>query len=310
MSQGAVLIPTTPPLTGTALVNDINATTAIMMSLNLGGAVPTVGPGAASALVVGQFWLDTTLGTSDYRLKMYDGVIWSPFVSVDTVNHGISIIGTGNVTPPTALSGSYVRAVGASGQTVRMSVDSQAGQGTYVIRRTNGVYGSSVGAAINAGDQIGTFSWFGFGATAYSAAARGAITGNSAEAGSWTDAAQGFFFTFRTTPIGTIATAEAIRINGSGGLGIGSTTDPGIGALIATGGALFFSATAIPAGGTAGSGYKFSSTSNFGIFFGSGVPSLSAAKGSLYLRSDGAINARVYVNTDGGTTWSAWNTAS
>lgn len=62
--------------------------------------------------------------------------------------------------------------------------------------------------------------------------------------------------------------------------------------------------TGIPAGGTTGLGLGFSSTSNFGIFYGSGAPSLSAAKGSLYLRSDGSgTNDRMYVNTNGGTTW-------
>ena len=62
--------------------------------------------------------------------------------------------------------------------------------------------------------------------------------------------------------------------------------------------------TAIPSGGTAGSGLKVSSTANFGIFFGSGAPTLTAAKGSLYLRSDGSsTTTRAYVNTDGGTTW-------
>lgn len=63
---------------------------------------------------------------------------------------------------------------------------------------------------------------------------------------------------------------------------------------------------AIPAGGTAGLGVKVSSTTNFGVFFGSGAPTLSAAKGSLYLRSDGSgTNGRMYVNTDGSTTWTA-----
>ncbi len=57
--------------------------------------------------------------------------------------------------------------------------------------------------------------------------------------------------------------------------------------------------TAIPAGGTAGVGFRFSSVSNFGHFFGSGAPSLSAAQGSLYLRSDGLP----YYNTNGSTGW-------
>lgn len=65
-------------------------------------------------------------------------------------------------------------------------------------------------------------------------------------------------------------------------------------------------ATPMPAGGTAGVGLCMSSTANFGVFFGSGAPTLSAAKGSLYMRSDGSgTNDRMYVNTDGGTTWTA-----
>jgi hypothetical protein len=70
-------------------------------------------------------------------------------------------------------------------------------------------------------------------------------------------------------------------------------------------------ATAIPAGGTAGAGVTVSSTANFGVFFGSGAPTLSAAKGSLYLRSDGStVNDRMYVNTNGSTTWTNLVTAA
>ena len=69
--------------------------------------------------------------------------------------------------------------------------------------------------------------------------------------------------------------------------------------------------TAIPAGGTTNLGIKVSSATNFGVFFGSGAPTLSAAKGSLYLRSDGSTtNDRCYVNTDGSTTWTAVTTAA
>lgn len=70
-------------------------------------------------------------------------------------------------------------------------------------------------------------------------------------------------------------------------------------------------ATAIPAGGSAGKGYRFSSTSNFGVFFGSGVPTLAAAQGSLYIRSDGSsTSTRAYINTNGSTTWTAITTAA
>lgn len=65
-----------------------------------------------------------------------------------------------------------------------------------------------------------------------------------------------------------------------------------------------YDGTSIPAGGAAGTGYKFSSVTNFGFFFGSGAPTLAAAKGSYYARSDGSgTNDRAYINTDGSTTW-------
>lgn len=72
-----------------------------------------------------------------------------------------------------------------------------------------------------------------------------------------------------------------------------------------------YGGTAIPAGGTAGVGYKFSSTSNLGVFFGSGAPTLAAAQGSLYVRTDGSSTAtRLYVNTNGSTTWTNVVTAA
>lgn len=41
-----------------------------------------------------------------------------------------------------------------------------------------------------------------------------------------------------------------------------------------------------------------------GIYFGSGAPTVSAPKGSLYLRTDGSsTSTRAYINTDGATAW-------
>jgi hypothetical protein len=74
--------------------------------------------------------------------------------------------------------------------------------------------------------------------------------------------------------------------------------------LSAVGSARILSGTAVPAGGTAGAGYRMSSTTNLGIFFGSGAPTLSAAQGSLYMRTDGSsTTTRMYINTNGTTGW-------
>lgn len=57
--------------------------------------------------------------------------------------------------------------------------------------------------------------------------------------------------------------------------------------------------TAIPAGGATDKGYQFSSAARFGVFYGSGAPTLTAFRGSLYVRSDG----KPYYNTDGAVGW-------
>ena len=78
------------------------------------------------------------------------------------------------------------------------------------------------------------------------------------------------------------------------------------GVLSVLGNARILSGVSTPAGGTAGKGYMFSSTANLGVFFGIGVPTLIAAQGSLYLRTDGGTTTnRMYINTDGATTWTA-----
>ena len=72
-------------------------------------------------------------------------------------------------------------------------------------------------------------------------------------------------------------------------------------------------ATAVTAGGSTGVGFLMSSaTTNFlGIFCGSGAPSISAAQGSLYVRTDGSSSStRLYVNSSGTATWVAVTTAS
>lgn len=48
-----------------------------------------------------------------------------------------------------------------------------------------------------------------------------------------------------------------------------------------------------------------------GFISGSGAPTLSAAKGTIYTNVAASTAAtRVYVNTDGGTTWAAFTAAA
>ena len=77
----------------------------------------------------------------------------------------------------------------------------------------------------------------------------------------------------------------------------------------ATGNVTADSNVALVAGGA--SAFLATNTAGgMGVYIGSVAPTVAAAKGSLYLRSDGSsTSTRLYVS-DGGTTWIAVTTAS
>lgn len=61
----------------------------------------------------------------------------------------------------------------------------------------------------------------------------------------------------------------------------------------------------VPAGGSTAVSIRMSA-GDVGIYVGSGAPGISAAKGSIYLRTDGSgTSDRMYVNADGGSSWAA-----
>jgi len=69
--------------------------------------------------------------------------------------------------------------------------------------------------------------------------------------------------------------------------------------------------TVPPAGGSAAARLLFGTVAGFGVYYGSGAPTVSAGQGSLYLRSDGSTtNDRAYINTNGSTTWTPIATAA
>lgn len=71
------------------------------------------------------------------------------------------------------------------------------------------------------------------------------------------------------------------------------------------------SGTATPAAASSVAALVFGSAA-LGLYWGTGSPNtaLTAAKGSLYLRTDGSgVADRAYINTDGATAWAAVTTA-
>ncbi len=72
----------------------------------------------------------------------------------------------------------------------------------------------------------------------------------------------------------------------------------------------FLNDTATTAGGATTAGIRMGSA-EVGFYWGSGAPTISAAKGSIYSRTDGSsTSTRLYVNTDGATTWTNVTTAA
>ena len=71
--------------------------------------------------------------------------------------------------------------------------------------------------------------------------------------------------------------------------------------------------TDVAAGGTAPTSIPGVATAARGpvLMAGNGAPTCAAPKGSLYLNIAGSSGAtRAYINTDGGTTWTAVTTAA
>jgi hypothetical protein len=105
---------------------------------------------------------------------------------------------------------------------------------------------------------------------------------------------------------------ETISINSSTGtVTVTSTLGPAMSVttLAATGNVTADSASALVAGG-ASAFIATNTAAGMGMYVGSGAPTVAAAKGSIYLRSDGSsTSTRLYVS-DGGTTWIAVTTAS
>ena len=129
------------------------------------------------------------------------------------------------------------------------------------------------------------------------------------------DAITGYTVSNTGTIYGGISVATG-NVSMSGTLGVtGATTLSSTLAVTSTstltGQVSIQSGTAPPAAGATTSGIKVSSTSNFGIFWGSGAPTFSAAQGSVYIRTDGSsTSTRLYSNTTGSTTWVNFTSAS
>lgn len=203
MSQGALQVPTTPPLPGATAVAAINTAIAALASISSGTAAPTLGPGAASALVKGQLWLDTTTAAANL-LKMYDGTSWVTIFTFDTSAHTASPVPqTGTWTPTLAFGGASV------GITYSIRVGRYQKVGNRVTVKGEIFLTSKGSSTGNA-----TLSGFPF-----TAAADGSPTGNAAVCAAY--ASNGFTFTGQMlVSISTAGTSGLIFADSNGAITI------------------------------------------------------------------------------------------
>ena len=109
-------------------------------------------------------------------------------------------------------------------------------------------------------------------------------------------------------------TTGTVTVNGTFGAATSVTSLAATGGVTAatvsaTGNITADSASALVAGG-ASAFIATNTAAGMGMYIGSGAPTVAAAKGSIYLRSDGSsASTRLYVS-DGSTTWIAVTTAS
>lgn len=206
----------------------------------------------------------------------------------------------------TGLTGAVLRVMQADATTARVEVDSFASNAAFVGARANGTAGGPT--ALLANDVIFNFQGAGYDGTGYSA---GQGFAQFAAAENWNATSHGTQFRILTTPLGTTIPSTAIVVQPSGGVSLGTTTDPGSGSIEATGKMILLSATPLTTTGNAV--LLFGNVASFGIFMGTGTPSpgVLAGTGSLYLRSEGTgTSSRAYINTNGGSGWAAITTVS
>ncbi len=228
-----------------------------------------------------------------------------------TLPAGDTVVISSNPTTLPALSGGAQLHIGGadSGGTVRVLVDGFATNPTADFRRANNTAASPSALAID--NIMMNLVCLGYGATAYSAAARAFLRAAASEA--WSDTAQGSYIIFGTTPSTTILTAEAMRLQPSGGLSIGTATDGGSGSLLANGPIKSQSATAgIGYAGGAGGTVTQASSKSTAVTINTVTgtitmnnAALAAATVVAFVLNDSAIAATDYIGTaheSGGTT--------
>lgn len=163
---------------------------------------------------------------------------------------------------------------------------------TFRTRNARGTSGSPT--ASQSGDKLASFGGLGYGATGFSAVNTGSYRVVANE--NFTDSAMGTYLGLFTTPAGSITSAESVRINSTGNMLIGTTSDDTTSKLQVNG---IAKATSYTLSGTAGTGFyelttqssapSTPSSNNIRLYSNAGVFAWKGSNG--FVRSfDGTAN--------------------
>jgi Peptidase_G2, IMC autoproteolytic cleavage domain len=143
-------------------------------------------------------------------------------VGVGTTAPGTKLtVSTNTQTAPAGLTGTTMQVVGANGVTPRILIDAFGPVGSSLdLRKANNTALSPT--AVGNNEIIGQITWQGRGATSYNGSSRAKIIVSAAE--TYTDTAQGAFMMFHVAPRGGLTAVEAMRIDATGFVGLGTPT--------------------------------------------------------------------------------------
>lgn len=229
-----VIIGTSTPLAG--LFTTLSASTSLTSPLHIGGSgttgtqltlQTTTGVGTTDAFV----WKRGNNGATTAMTLNNVGLV----VGTTSNNTGVLLTVSGNsstLQPATGLASSVAQFSAADATPTVLNIDSYGtgaltAYGSIAFRRANGTAASPT--ALKSGDVIAIFGGFGRGATGYSAGNMAQLRFSATE--DWSDTAQGEMIEFYTTPNTTTAVARALVVQSSGGISIGTSSDPGLGLL-------------------------------------------------------------------------------
>lgn len=222
-----------------ATVTDETGTGALVFGTSPSITTPTIVTSATGPLFIGGTTVSSSLtlqstsgvGTSDSIIFKVGNNGATTAATINTSgNMGIGTtapntrltVTTSSVTPPTPFSGSNVNVFNDSGPT-RIWLDS-FGDISHFDGRSAGGTATSPTASPSGQGLVGMFA-FGRGATGYHTSGnRGAIQYLASE--TWTDTAQGSYFTLSTSLTGTTSVSERLRVDPAGNILIGTTTSP------------------------------------------------------------------------------------